>query len=491
MPVSTAEIITLWPTVLERLRPAHGKAVDVWLDPLKVQPIDLVEGTLVLECPNPLFSYTVSNRLAPAIMSAVGELTGVIVTQVRAHVTGTALREHERRKREAQGASADKTADKTSDKTSDKTADNSAGKSPEASTTKTTSSTERLARAATSWGQGFKLLDTFVVGSANRLAYDAMRQVLDQPDASVNPVFIHGKSGLGKTHLAQGLALAFKERYPSAKVQYLRCEQFTNEWLLALGAGPKAINAFRVKMRHADLLLLDDIHFLSQGAKPNTTAELFATFNALSEQGRKVVFTSDASPRDIKYLEASFVGRFIGGLVVELQKPDAALRREVVRAKALSQGMAVPDAVVDYVVEHITDNVRELEGAVNKLVSYARSFRRDIDPALARQALADLIERNPGETLTQLVLREVADHYGVDIKELLGKGRSGPLSTARHVAMYVMKLATGGSYAAVGREFDAGHTNVIYACAQVKKYRAYEKPLDDFLIDLLLRAKRG
>ena len=486
MPVSTAEIITLWPTVLERLRPAHGKAVDVWLDPLKVQPIDLVEGTLVLECPNPLFSYTVSNRLAPAIMSAVGELTGITVTQVRAHVTGTALREHERRKREAQGA--------PTDKTSDKTADQSAGKSPEASGTKpaaSTSATERLTRATTSWGQGFKLLDTFVVGSANRLAYDAMRQVLDQPDASVNPVFIHGKSGLGKTHLAQGLALAFKERYPSAKVQYLRCEQFTNEWLLALGAGPKAINAFRVKMRHADLLLLDDIHFLSQGAKPNTTAELFATFNALSEQGRKVVFTSDASPRDIKYLEASFVGRFIGGLVVELQKPDAALRREVVRAKALSQGMAVPDAVVDYVVEHITDNVRELEGAVNKLVSYARSFRRDIDPALARQALADLIERNPGETLTQLVLREVADHYGVDIKELLGKGRSGPLSTARHVAMYVMKLATGGSYAAVGREFDAGHTNVIYACAQVKKYRAYEKPLDDFLIDLLLRAKRG
>ncbi len=468
MPVSTPEMIALWPTVLERLRPAHGKAVDVWLDPVKVQPIDLVDGTLVLECPNPLFSYTVSNRLAPAIIAAASELMGTVVLQVRGHVTGTALREHERRKREAQASPTE--AQPTG---------------PAAPVT------ERTARAAASWGQGFKLLDTFVVGSANRQAYDAMRQVLDQPDASVNPVFIHGKSGLGKTHLAQGLALAFKERYPSAKVQYLRCEQFTNEWLLALGAGPKAINAFRVKMRHADLLLLDDIHFLSQGAKPNTTNELFATFNALSEQGRKVVFTSDASPRDIKYLEASFVGRFIGGLVVELQKPDAALRREVVRAKAASQGMLIPDEVVDYVVEHITDNVRELEGAVNKLVSYARSFRRDIDPALARQALADLIERNPGETLTQIVLREVADHYGVDVKELLGKGRAGPLSTARHVAMYVMKLATGGSYAAVGREFDAGHTNVIYACAQVKKYRIHEKALDEFLVDLLLRAKRG
>ncbi len=466
--------------MLDRLRPAHGKAVDVWLDPLKVQPIDLSDGTLVLECPNPLFSYTVSNRLAPAIIAAVSELSGVAVTHIRAHVTGTALRDHERRKREAQtGGPAETALAKTSSSTV------GAGHSVAA-----TSIGERTARLA-SWGHGFKLLDTFVVGSANRLAYDAMRQLLDHPDSGVNPVFIHGKSGLGKTHLAQGLALAFRDRHPSAKVLYVRCEQFTNEWLAALGAGPRAINAFRVKMRHADLLLLDDIHFLSQGAKPNTTNELFATFNALSEQGRKVVFTSDASPRDIKYLEASFVGRFIGGLVVELQKPDVALRREVVRAKVASQGMTMPETVVDYVVDHITDNVRELEGAVNKLVSYARSFRRDIDPAHARQALADLIERNSGETLTQLILREVADHYGVDIKDLLGKGRAGPLSTARHVAMYVMKLTTGGSYAAVGREFDAGHTNVIYACAQVTKYRAHEKSLEEFLFDLLARAKRS
>lgn len=464
MSASTSEIIALWPTVLEKLRPAHGKAVDVWLDPAKVQPVDLVDGVLTLECPNPLFSYTVSNRLAPSIAAMVQELTGVPVAQVRGHVTGNALREHERRKREAQVVPA---------------------------TAAIAKPVEPAPSPRGGWGHGFKLLDQFVVGSANRLGYDAMRHLLDNPASDVNPVFIHGKSGLGKTHLEQGLALAFKERHPSAKVIYMRCEQFTNEWLAALGGGPKAINTFRVRMRHADLLLIDDIHFLSQGAKPNTTAELFATFNALSEQGKKVVFTSDASPRDIQYLEESFVGRFIGGLVVELQKPDAALRREVVRAKAAAQEVKLSDAVLDYVVDHITDNMRELEGAVNKLVSYARSFQRDIDQPLARQALADLIERNPGENLTQMVLREVADHYGVDVKELLGKGRAGPLSTARHVAMYVLKLATGGSYAAVGREFSAGHTNVIYACDQVKKYRTQEKPLDEFLTDLLLRAKRS
>ncbi len=464
MPATTTEIIALWPTVLERLRPAHGKAVDVWLDPHKVQPVECADGVLVLECPNALFSYTVSNRLAPAIAAAVSELCGMAISQVRGHVTGNALREHERRKREAQ--------------------------TPTAESAPLAEAAPAVARGP-SWGHGYKLLENFVVGSANRLAYDAMRHLLEQPATGINPVFIHGKSGLGKTHLAQGLALAYKERNPNAKVQYLRCEQFTNEWLAALNAGPKSINAFRVKMRHADLLLIDDIHFLSQGAKPSTTNELFATFNALSEQGRKVVFTSDASPRDIKYLEDSFVGRFIGGLVVELQKPDAVLRREVVRAKAAAQGVALSDAVIGYVIEHITDNMRELEGAVNKLVSYARSFNREVDPVLARQALADLIERNPGESLTQLVLREVADHYGVTVKDLLGKGRAGPLSTARHVAMYVLKLATGGSYAAVGREFSAGHTNVIYACDQVKKYRAHDVPLDDFLTDLVLRAKRG
>ncbi len=469
MTASTSEIVALWPAVRERLRPAHGKAVDVWLDPAKVQPVELAGDVLVLECPNPLFSYTLANRLAPAIAAAVSELIGSPVTQVRGHVTGNALREHERRKREALVAPA------------------TAGAATVAPDAVATAQTIR----PSSWGHGFKLLDQFVVGSANRLAYDAMRHLLENPASGVNPVFIHGKSGLGKTHLEQGLALAFKERHPSAKVIYLRCEQFTNEWLAALSAGPKAINAFRVKMRHADLLLIDDIHFLSQGAKPNTTNELFATFNALSEQGRKVVFTSDASPRDIQYLEESFVSRFIGGLVVELDKPDASLRRQVVRAKAAVHGVAIPDAVVDYVVDHITDNIRELEGAVNKLASFARSFQRPIDQALARQALADLIDRNPGEGLTQLVLREVADHYGVDVKELLGKGRAGPLSTARHVAMYVLKMTTGGSYAAVGREFSAGHTNVIYACDQVKKYRTQDKPLDDFLTDLVLRAKRG
>lgn len=480
MSATTTEIIALWPTVLERLRPVHGKAVDVWLDPHKVQPFECADGVLVLECPNPLFSYTVANRLAPAIAAAVSELTGMVVTQVRGHVTGNALREHERRKREAQAGQGSPGVPTNGD----------AGVKTD-STVSASDSAPSVGTRSGSWGHGYKLLENFVVGSANRLAYDAMRHLLEQPATGINPVFIHGKSGLGKTHLAQGLALAYKERFPTAKVQYLRCEQFTNEWLAALNAGPKSINAFRVKMRHADLLVIDDIHFLSQGAKPSTTNELFATFNALSEQGRKVVFTSDASPRDIKYLEDSFVGRFIGGLVVELQKPDAALRREVVRSKAASQGVTLSDDVMSYVIEHIIDNMRELEGAVNKLVSYSRSFHREVDHLLARQALADLIERNPGESLTQLVLREVADHYGVNVKDLLGKGRAGPLSTARHVAMYVLKLATGGSYAAVGREFTAGHTNVIYACEQVKKYRVQDKALDDFLTDLVLRAKRG
>ncbi len=473
-----------WPQVLDRLRPIHGKAVSVWLDPHKVQPTEFADGILTLAVPNPLFAYTVANRLAPALSAAVGELLGQPVREVRGKITAGALREHERRKHEAHGATDE-------DGAADGKPRGKAHGTHHAETTPGEPVTSRhpVLGGARPFGTGFKLLEHFVVGSANRLAYEAIRHLLDQPTSGVNPVFIHGRSGLGKTHLEQGLALAYKERFPDSKVVYLRCEQFTNEWLAALEAGPRAINAFRVKMRHPDLLLIDDIHFLSQGAKPSTTKELYETFNALADQGKKAVFTSDASPKDIKYLAENFVQRFMGGLVVELQKPDPLLRRELVLTKARSHELALPDAVVDFVADRIVDNIRELEGAVNKLAAIARAYHRSVDLTLARQALADLIERVPGETVTQLVLREVADHVGIELRELVGKGRSKPVSTARHLAMYLLKVSGNGTYAAVGKEFGVGHTNVVYACEQAKKSLVTNQTTAAFVDDLLARLR--
>ncbi|MCK6489969.1 MAG: chromosomal replication initiator protein DnaA [Planctomycetes bacterium] len=454
----TATLTASWPAVLARLRSGgNEKAVAIWLDPAKVRPVGLDSGELVLECPNPLYRATIQKRLEAPLLASLVE-GGSPATSVRYVISGPALREHERRKDEAAAEAAVEPG-------------------PVA------------AARPRGWGHGYKLLEHFVVGTANRMAFDAVQQVLDNPRGTANPLFIHGKSGLGKTHLEQGLALAFKERYPRAKVTYVRCEQFTNEYIEAAKSG--TLHAFRVRMRHPDLLLIDDLHFLSEGTKDRTQKELFATFNEMAEQGKQVVFTSDASPRAIQYLEESFVQRFAGGLVVELQRPDQRLRADVVQAKATTHELTLPDEVVSFVVDHFTDNIRELEGAVNKLSQFARSFQRRVDLAAARQALADLVGRGGEESVQDMVLREVGDRFGIAPRELVGRKRTGSIPHARHVAMYLLKLAGDEGYERVGRVFGIGHTGVIYACKEVTRRRAEDSELDRFVTDVLLRSKRG
>ena len=453
-----ATMAQAWPAILERVRTAENEAaVRLWLSSQKVRPVAVEDGVLSLECPTALFQATIRKHFVRQLAEAATAVLGIPVSEVHCHVPGKALREHEELKAQAEvGAAAE----------------------------------PRDARPHRSWGHGFKLLESFVVGSSNRLAYDAVLRMLEKPQHAVHPLFIHGGSGLGTTHLEQGLAMAFKERYPKSKVEYVRCEQFTNDFIKACKEG--TLEAFRVKMRHPDLLLIDDIHFLSQGQMMRTKDELFATFNELSECGKRVVITSDASPREIQYLEERFIQRFSGGLVVGITKPDEDVRREVIRAKARSQDVPMSEEVVDYVADHITDNIRELEGAVNKLVQFARSFQRRTDLAAARQALADMLDRGAGESQSAMILREVAARFSLNVDDLVGKNRSGPRATARHVAMYVLKNASSDTYSAIGQVFGVkSHSSVAYACEQVAQYRVKDGMLDKFIADLLLRSRRN
>ena len=189
--------------------------------------------------------------------------------------------------------------------------------------------------------------------------------------------------------------------------------------------------------------------------------------------------------------DTRFLQRFAGGLVVPLAKPDPATRREVLRAKARGRDLALPDEVVEYVAEHITASIRELEGAVNKLAAWAHSFQRRVDLSAARQAVADSIGRGARETPEAMVLREVAGHYRLQPSDLTGRNRAGERSLARHVAMYVLKSASSETYAQVGRRFGVNsHSSVAYACEQVAQYRAQDAALDAFIGDLLLRVRR-
>jgi chromosomal replication initiator protein len=418
-----------------------------------------------------LFHHTISERFGARLVIAASQLLGMVVTEVKCRVSGSSLREHEAKVRTVQ--SAVRNAE-----------DAGAGSGTRAAI--------EAVRPMLRWGQGFKHLDDFVVGHCNRLAYDAVMRILEDPSHTINPLFIHGGSGLGKTHLIQGLAKAFHARHPRSKVEYLRCEQFTNDYITACEKGASGLQAFRVRMRHPDLLLIDDLHFLSRGTMTKTKNELFDTFDQLNAQGKKVVITSDAPPADIRYLEDRFIQRFSGGLVVAVDKPDLALRRELLATKARAQQVDLPDEVVAWVAEHITDNVRELEGAVNKLVAHSASFRRSIDMTLARQALGDVIDRARGEPKAQMIMRAVADRYEVSVNDLVGSSRSQRSTAARHVAMYVLKNTSAETYFAIAKVFaQKNHSNVVYACEKVAQLRVADADLDRFIADLIQRVKRG
>lgn len=461
--ISGPTLAEAWPCILERMRtPDNSKAVGLWLGSSKVRPLAIEDRVLVLECPTVLFHHTIRERFGRRLVAVAAEVLGTALVDVLCRVSGTSLREHEDRVRATRQVNSDKTC---------------APVTP---------------RAAPRWGHSFKLLNDFVVGHCNRIAYDAVVRILEDPANPVNPLFIHGGSGLGKTHLAQGLAMAYRERNPKGKVEYLRCEQFTNDYISACQKGSADLQAFRVRMRHPDLLLIDDLHFLSHGQMVRTKEELFATFNQLDEHGKKVVITSDAPPADIKYLEDRFIQRFSGGLVVAVEKPDQVLRREVLAAKARAQGTILPDDVVAWIAEHITDNIRELEGAVNKLLAHSASFHRPIDLVLARQALGDIIDRSRGEPKAQMIIRSVADHFELAVSDLVGRNRSTRCTTARHIAMYVLKSTSAETYAAIGQVFaQKSHSCVVYACEQVAKYRTQDQNLDRFIADLILRVKRA
>jgi chromosomal replication initiator protein len=453
---NATSIAAAWPHVIELVRSSTGNepGVRLWLDSPRVRPVTVEDGTLLIECPTPTWSHQLSSRFGPAIAAAAAQALGSAVAGVRCRIPGAAALAHER----------------------------ALDRGPAAQP----AIRQAPARSAA------KLLDDFVVGPCNRLAFDAVRNLLESPGSPINPLFIHGPSGVGKTHLEQGLAMAFRERHAKAKVLYIRCEQFTNEYIEACENGGQALNAFRVRMRHPDLLLIDDIHFLSKGQKERTKDELFATFEHLAGHGKKVVITSDASPREIQYLEERFVQRFSGGLVVPLERPDPGVRREVAARRARDLGLELPDEVLDYVAEHVTDNVRMLEGAVNRLVQFAASFKRRIDLAAARQCLADLIGRDRGEDAVAMVRREVASRFGLKPADLDGRTKTQPRADARFIAMYVLRHVTGETYGAIGQAFGIrNHTSVLHGCAKVTRMRGADQALDGFIDDLILRAKRG
>jgi chromosomal replication initiator protein len=306
--------------------------------------------------------------------------------------------------------------------------------------------------------------DRFVVGSNNQLATAASRAVADAPARVYNPLFLYGGVGLGKTHLMHAIGHVLAARDASRRVAYVSSEWFTNDLIASIQDG--RMSDFRRRYREIDLLLIDDVHFL--GEKERTQEEFFHTFNALYEAQRQIVLTSDRPPKEIPGLEERLVSRFEWGLVADIRSPDLETRVAILRKKAEEGDIAIDDEVLEYIARNCRSNVRELEGAVIKLLAYSSLTQRDITSALAREALGGVLAPE-GERTPEAIRKRVAESYGIPVETLVSRRRTKEVTVPRQVAMYLMRELLDLPLTQIGNHFGGrDHSTVIHSVNKVE-----------------------
>ncbi|KPK82166.1 MAG: hypothetical protein AMS25_03425 [Gemmatimonas sp. SM23_52] len=311
-------------------------------------------------------------------------------------------------------------------------------------------------------------LDNFVVGSSNELAAAACQAVAAAPGHTYNPLFIYGGVGLGKTHLMHAIGNAVLKRFPGSRVAYVPTEQFTNELIAAIQA--RQTVQFHGRYRRIDVLLVDDAHFLA--GKEGTQEEFFHTFNALYDGQRQIVLTCDRAPKEIPHLQERLVSRFQWGLVTDIRPPDFETRVAILRSKATQDGLEIVDDVLAFIAEHCRSSVRELEGAVIKLLAYSSLTRRDVTRQLAAEVLRGAL--GPVRELTPAAIEAaVASAYAVTVTDLQSKKRQRRVTDPRQVAMYLEKLLLDLPYTRIGERFGGrDHSTVIHSIQKVEQLLA-------------------
>ena len=309
--------------------------------------------------------------------------------------------------------------------------------------------------------------DTFVIGSSNRLAHAASLAVSEAPAKAYNPLFIYGGVGLGKTHLMHAIAHNVLRRSPKSRVMYVSSETFANEMINAIRDRRTA--DFRHRYRNIDVLLVDDIQFLA--GKESTQEEFFHTFNALHEANHQIVISSDRPPKEIPTLEDRLRSRFEWGLISDIQPPDLETRIAILRKKAQLEGFEFPDEVMEFIAENINTNIRELEGALIRIVAYASLHHLPIELPVAREALKNILQTSQPRKITiQSIQEEVARHYQLEVRDLKIKKRTRAVAYPRQIAMYLCRELTDNSLPKIGEEFGGrDHTTVIHACEKIQK----------------------
>ena len=333
--------------------------------------------------------------------------------------------------------------------------------------------------------------DKFVVGPCNRLAHASALAIGENPGHAYNPLFVHGNVGLGKTHLLQAICHTVLRRDPGARVLYMSCEDFTNSYIQAIQA--HAIDSFRDYHRGADVLVIDDVQFLAN--KEKTQDEFFHTFNALFDGQRQIVLSSDRPPVEIPTIEERLVSRFKWGLVAEVEAPCVDTRKAIVNHKAAGRGVDLPDDVAQFLAERVSSNIRELEGAVIKVVGFAAITDQPITLSLAESCLRGMPMRRAQVTAEEIMSLITGD-FAITARELIGKSRTQSVSLPRQIAMYLLREHTENSLEDIGKIFgNRDHTTVIYAVNKIRersqKDRMFKETLDNLSSRLMTRSFRS
>ncbi|HKI87107.1 MAG TPA: chromosomal replication initiator protein DnaA [Thermoanaerobaculia bacterium] len=322
------------------------------------------------------------------------------------------------------------------------------------------------------------VFNTFVVGASNQFAHAAARAVADSPSHSYNPLFLYGGVGLGKTHLLHAIGHQLHERHPRLRVLYLAAEQFVNDLISSLRFN--RMPDFRARYRNIDVFLVDDIQFLAN--KERTQEEFFHTFNTLYTAQRQIILSSDSSPREIPTLEERLRSRFEWGLIADIQPPDLETKVAILRRKADSEKVNLPDDVALFIARQVRSNIRELEGMLNRVLAFSSLTAQPLSLDLAKETLKDILPPDDRRLTAAEIIKLVARHYGLKVGEIKSRNNSKQIAFPRQVAMYLCKRLTDLSYPEIGKQFnDKHHSTVMYSVDKIEQLRGTDPNLDQVL----------
>jgi len=447
------------------------------------RPMGLVEGTALIAAPNDFTKDFLETRLRPMVTEALSAAMG---QDIRLAVTvDPTISEIAGDKNSVEDA-LDDVADATFSTDAPSTTAQSFTDDPDlpenrpgTGTSVTSSSEGRLNTKYT--------FDTFVIGSSNRFAHAAAVAVAEAPAKAYNPLFIYGGSGLGKTHLLHALGHYARTLYKGTRVRYVSSEEFTNEFINSIRDDKSA--AFQRRYRDVDILLVDDIQFLS--GKVQTQEEFFHTFNTLHNANKQIVITSDLAPKQLQDFEDRMRSRFEWGLTTDVQPPDLETRIAILRKKSAQERLTAPPEVLEYIASKISSNIRELEGALIRVTAFASLNRQPVDQPLAELVLKDLFPSDTGpEITTAQIMTTTAAYFGVSVDDLCSTSRSRVLVTARQIAMYLCRELTDLSLPKIGQAFGGrDHTTVMHADRKIRQLIGERRSLYNQVADLTARIK--